>query len=130
MLDLHPIRGDEPVIDLLGIPVVPLRAAHGSTNEVLGFRVDSVAYMTDRSYIPADTLGRMDGLVALVLDCVRIAPHDTHFHLEQALETIARLRPEKAYLTHLGHDFDYALWQKRLPKGVALAFDGLKIRAE
>ncbi|MEK7691124.1 MAG: MBL fold metallo-hydrolase, partial [Bdellovibrionota bacterium] len=78
MLDLHPIRGDEPVIDLLGIPVVPLRAAHGSTNEVLGFRVDSVAYMTDCSYIPAETLGRMDGLVALVLDCVRIAPHDTH----------------------------------------------------
>jgi phosphoribosyl 1,2-cyclic phosphate phosphodiesterase len=44
------------------------------------------------------------------------------------LEIVSQLRPKKTYLTHLGHDFDYRKWNKRLPKGVALAYDGLKIR--
>jgi phosphoribosyl 1,2-cyclic phosphate phosphodiesterase len=48
-------------------------------------------------------------------------------NLERALEVISEVRPKKAYLTHLGHDFDYATWMKRLPKGVALAYDGLRI---
>jgi phosphoribosyl 1,2-cyclic phosphate phosphodiesterase len=69
----------------------------------------------------------MKGLSVLVLDCVRLKPHGTHFNLDQALETVRAVRPKKTYLTHLGHDFDYVKWAKKLPKGVYLAYDGLKI---
>jgi phosphoribosyl 1,2-cyclic phosphate phosphodiesterase len=48
--------------------------------------------------------------------------------LDRALELVDELKPKKAYLTHLGHEFDYKIWEKKLPKGVHLAYDGLKIR--
>jgi phosphoribosyl 1,2-cyclic phosphate phosphodiesterase len=50
-------------------------------------------------------------------------------NLEQALAVIEKVRPERTYLTHLGHDFDYAESHPRLPKGVSLAYDGLKVQS-
>lgn len=118
--------GDRP-FTVNGISVLPIKLMHGS-KECLGFRVRSVAYVTDCSYIPEESLSQMEGLDVLVLDCVRLKPHDTHLNLEQALEVVRRVRPLRTFLTHLGHDFDYPEWMRKLPKGVALAHDGLKIR--
>ncbi|MGZ3699711.1 MAG: MBL fold metallo-hydrolase, partial [Bdellovibrionota bacterium] len=81
----------------------------------------------DTSYIPPESINRLEGLSVLFLDCLKIEKHGTHLNLDQALEVIARLRPKKTYLTHLGHDFDYAKWSRKLPKGVALSYDGLVI---
>jgi phosphoribosyl 1,2-cyclic phosphate phosphodiesterase len=101
---------------------------HGS-KETLGYRIDDIAYVTDCSYIPTSSLERLKGLEILILDCVRLEPHKTHLHLNKSLEIVAELKPRKTYLTHLGHDFDYAKWVKKLPKGVTLAYDGLKLGA-
>ncbi len=109
-----------------GVPILPLQLQHGS-RECIGYRIESVAYVTDCSYIPEKTLDQMKGLKALVLDCVRPAPHRTHLNLDRALEVISKLKPRKTFLTHLGHEFDHKTWSKKLPKGVALAYDGLKI---
>jgi phosphoribosyl 1,2-cyclic phosphate phosphodiesterase len=49
-------------------------------------------------------------------------------NIDQALEVISQVRPKKAFLTHLSHDFDHTKWTRKLPKGVHLAYDGLKIR--
>ena len=110
-----------------GISVVPIPLQHGS-KESVGYRFDSIAYITDCSYISTSSLDRLNGLSVLVLDCLRIKPHGTHFNLDQALEVISKVRPKQAYLTHMGHDFEYGKWAKKLPKGVALAYDGLKVR--
>lgn len=112
---------------LLGSRVIPISVSHGS-KECLGYRIGSVAYVTDCSYIPPKSLDRLQGLSVLVLDCLRLQQHGTHLNLDQALEIAERVRARKTYLTHLGHDFDYATWVKRLPKGVSLAYDGLRIR--
>jgi phosphoribosyl 1,2-cyclic phosphate phosphodiesterase len=114
-------------LDVAGVKVVPIALEHGSKQSV-GYRIDSVAYVTDCSYIPPSSLDRLRDLSVLVLDCVRMAPHKTHFNLDRALETVEQVKPRRTYLTHLNHEFDYPKWQKRLPKGVALAYDGLKIR--
>lgn len=128
-LDLNLFDAGAPQLTIAGIPVVPIPVMHGS-KECVGYRIDSVAYVTDCSYIPPTSLERMKELSVLVLDCLRIIPHRTHLNLDQALEVIRQVRPKKTYLTHLGHEFDYAEWAKKLPKGVALAYDGLKIRGE
>ena len=117
---------------ILGVPVVPIPVQHGS-REVLGYRIDSVAYVTDCSYIPEASLDRLKGLSVLILDCLRLEKHGTHFHLDQALETVRALRPKRTFLTHLGHDFDNTLWNQKLSKQfgkgkVLLAHDGMKIR--
>jgi len=132
LLELRPIDSATSRVDVEGVPVTPISLQHGS-RECLGYRVDDLAYVTDCSLIPAHSLERLRDLDVLVLDCLRIAPHGTHFNLEQALQTIETLRPARTFLTHLGHDFDYRTWSgprsRKLPKGVSLAYDGLKIRA-
>lgn len=125
-IQLNQIDSTSQNLDILGIPVVPISVEHGS-KECLGYRIDSVAYVTDCSYIPAKSLSRLKDLSVLVLDCLRLAPHDTHLNLEQAIGIVEEIRPKRTFLTHLGHDFDYKRYSKKLPKGVFLAYDGLKI---
>lgn len=126
-LELNQIDSKTAEINILGIPVIPISLHHGS-QETLGFRIDSIAYVTDCSYIPTESIDRLKGLSVLVLDCLRLKKHGTHFNLEQSLEMIAQVKPKKAFLTHLTHDFEYASWNKKLPKGVQLAYDGLRIK--
>lgn len=112
---------------IAGLPVTPLTFFHGD-DEVFGYRFGSFAYVTDISRMPPETEASLKGLSSLILDCVRLKKHGTHLNFEEAMEIIDRLRPKKTYLTHMGHDFKYSVWARKLPKGVYLAFDGLKIR--
>jgi phosphoribosyl 1,2-cyclic phosphate phosphodiesterase len=126
-LQLNQIDANAPFIDVLGEKIVPLSLSHGS-KECVGYRINSVAYITDCSFIPPATLDRIRNLKVLVLDCLRLAQHRTHFNLEQALDTVSQVKPKKTYLTHLGHEFDYVKGSKKLPKGVSFAYDGLNIK--
>ena len=72
----------------------------------------------------------MDGLrdlKMLVLDCLRIRPHETHLWLEKALAYIDELKPQQAYLTHITHEVKHARDSALLPERVAWAYDGLVI---
>jgi phosphoribosyl 1,2-cyclic phosphate phosphodiesterase len=102
---------------------------HGS-QETLAFRFGNLALVTDCHTLPEAAMSALLGLETLVLDCVRLEPHPTHLHLEAALEIVKRLKPRRCYLTHLGHEFDERVWRKSLPKGVNLAYDGLRISFE
>jgi phosphoribosyl 1,2-cyclic phosphate phosphodiesterase len=55
------------------------------------------------------------------------SPHPTHFNVEEALEVIARVSPERALLTHLTHRLDHAELDEELPPGVKAAYDGLTV---
>ncbi len=123
-LNLHLIDPEQPQVSVVGIPVVPLPVEHGR-QACLGFRLGQWAYVTDCSLIPSHTLARMQDLEVLILDCVQLKPHKTHYNLQQALETIEFLKPKRVFLTHLSHDLDYEEWEHKLPPGVALAYDGL-----
>jgi phosphoribosyl 1,2-cyclic phosphate phosphodiesterase len=127
-MTLHSFDPASQSLDVQGVPVVPVALPHGS-RETVGYRIDSVAYIADCSYIPNSSLERLRGLEVLILDCARLAPHKTHLHLDKSLEIVSELKAEKTFLTHLGHDFDYTKSAKKLPKGVKFAYDGLKIRA-
>jgi phosphoribosyl 1,2-cyclic phosphate phosphodiesterase len=102
---------------------IPLEHAHYS---VLGFRIDDVAYCTDVSNIPDDSWPLLEGLRVLVLDALRYKPHPAHFSLNEALEVIARIKPARAYLTHMSHELEHEATNRILPPGVELAYDGLK----
>jgi len=125
-LVLNDVDASLPTLDIQGVRVVPVSLKHGS-KESVGYRFGSVAYITDCSYIPESSLERLKGLSVLVLDALRIDPHPTHFNLEQALQIISQVRPKRAFLTHLGHDFEFRKSRTFLPPGVALAYDGLTV---
>lgn len=132
--DLHPGAlpklefariGVEP-FELLGQRVQPIRLLHGKL-PVLGFRLNDVAFCTDVSLIPDESWQLLEGLDTLVIDALQEQAHPTHFSVSQALEVIERVRPKRAYLTHVSHKLDYEILNARLPRGVELAFDGLRI---
>ncbi len=128
LLDLHLLDSQAPTIDVVDEKVIPISLRHGS-KESIGYRFGSLAYVTDCSLIPQSSLDRLKGLSVLILDCLRLEPHATHFNLDQALQTAEILKPKKTFLTHLGHDFNYdAKTIKALPKGVFFAYDGLSVR--
>jgi len=120
---LHTIDGP---FELFGETFWPLELEHG-TLPVLGYRVHDIAYLTDCSGIPETSLRMLGNLKVLVIDAVRFRPHPTHFSVDEALEVIGILKPERAYLTHLSHDLDHETVSAMLGEGVELAWDGLRV---
>lgn len=130
VLDLDEIAaGRVQTIEGLGGPIeaLPFRVEHGPNYEALGFRFANFAYLPDVSLIPAAAVEAMTGLDVLILDCLREAPHPSHFDLAQSLGAITRLKPRRAILTNLHVDLDYAKLSSRLPAGIEVAFDGMTI---
>lgn len=117
--------GTEP-FELLGTTVQPIRLWHGKL-PVLGFRIGDVAYCTDVSRIPDESWPLLEGLDTLVIDALRENPHPTHFSVGEALEVIARVRPRRAYFTHISHTLDHDAMNARLPPHVRMGYDGLRI---
>ena len=115
-------------LTLHGVEILPLRVCHGRL-PILAYKFGPrFAYVTDVSSIPPETWPHLLELDLLMLDAVRREPHETHFHLDAALETIALLQPKRTLLTHLSHDYDYALTNADLPAGVELAYDGQVVK--
>ena len=123
-LEFRRIQPGEP-FTVLGQTVVPIPLLHGGY-DVMGFRFDDVAYCTDVNTIPPESWRLLEGVRVLVIDALRYKPHPAHMSLNEALEVVERLQPEKAYLTHMSHEFDYAYQNPRLPGGVEMAYDGLR----
>ncbi len=116
---------DEPFA-VLGEWVTPIPLIHGRF-DVFGFRIGDLAYCTDVNAIPDASWPLLAGLDTLILDCLRPgAEHPSHFGLAGALGVIERLKPKRAYLTHLSHLFDSGS-PPPMPPHVELAYDGLKI---
>jgi phosphoribosyl 1,2-cyclic phosphate phosphodiesterase len=108
------------------IPIVTFDQAHGPIRSV-GYRFGDVAYSPDLSDIPPDSLAALSGLRLWIVDALRYTPHPTHFTVEEALAWIARLEPERAILTNLHIDLDYAELSARLPENVCVAYDGMTV---
>lgn len=122
-LDPHLIDGPFRAGNLDFVPV-PL--FHGNL-PILGFRFRDVAYLTDVSAIPDTSYPLLERLDMLILDALRHKPHPTHMTVEQALATVERLKPRRAYFTHIAHELAHEATNATLPPHVRLAYDGLKL---
>jgi phosphoribosyl 1,2-cyclic phosphate phosphodiesterase len=122
------IFGSEP-ISLFGLDFVPLRLNHGKGTSY-GFRFANAAYLTDHSDIPEESAAQLGGLDVLFLDSLRHNPHPTHTTLTNAVAWAERLKPRRAFLTHISHDLPHARTEDQLPDFVRLAYDGLEIAVE
>jgi phosphoribosyl 1,2-cyclic phosphate phosphodiesterase len=114
--------------------VTPLTVDHGKV-ESLGYRFDhpetgGFAYLPDVKSISPATREQMRGLEVLILDALQEQPHPTHLSVAEALDVIADLAPRQTWLTHFSCRMDYRVVGPKLPEGVGLAHDGLRVRAE
>lgn len=113
-----------PVGDLTAIPI---NVWHGSL-QVFGYRIGDFAYLTDAKTIEPREIEKLRGVKVLVVNALREEPHHSHFNLNEALDFIHLVRPERTYLTHISHTFGFHEdIQRKLPKGVFVAHDNLSI---
>ena len=112
--------------ELFGHTVTPIPVKHGRSN-ILGYRIGNLAYITDVSEIPDDSMALLAGLDVLLLDCLRLQPHPTHINLEQNLAYISRINAKQNYLIHMTHELDFDDLTDMLPANVAVGFDGLRL---
>jgi len=110
-----------------GVTVRPFVQDHGIAPSV-GFRFGRFAYANDVVALPKEAFDVMEGVDVLVVDAMRYRPHPTHAHLDLALEWIERIRPQRAFLTNLHVDMDYAEVDRRTPGHVHPCHDGLEIK--
>ncbi|HEY3054261.1 MAG TPA: MBL fold metallo-hydrolase [Thermoanaerobaculia bacterium] len=123
-LELHEV--EEPFTHE-GIRIVPIPVTHGDWT-ILGFRIGDFAYITDTNGVPDSSVRLLDGIRILALDGLRPSPpHPTHFTIEEAIECSRRIGAKDTYLIHLTHDIDHDEFERTLPAGVRLAYDGLKL---
>lgn len=105
----------------------PIDALHGNL-QVFGYRIGSFAYLTDIKTIQSEEIEKIKGLKVLVINALREEPHHSHFSLQEALDFVTLVQPERAYLTHISHLLGFhEEVQKKLPKNVFLAYDNLEI---
>lgn len=95
---------------------------------VFGFRIKNFCYITDANFIPEKEKEKIKGCEVLVLNALRNEKHISHFTLDEAIELVNELKPEKAYFTHISHQLGlHENVQKKLPKNIFLAYDGLQL---
>ena len=121
----HELNGR--AVTLFGLSFEPVPLRHGPLT-VLGFRFGNAAYLTDHSDIPAESAAKLHDLDVLFLDALRREPHPMHTSVEQALEWVEKLRPRRAFFTHICHDLAHGATNESLPAHVRLAHDGLHIK--
>ena len=110
------------------IEVMPLEVMHYKL-PILGFKIRNFAYITDCKTLPEETLQYLIGIDTLVLNALRHEEHLSHLNLIQALEIINKIKPRRAYLTHLSHQMgQHREVSKTLPENVEIAVDNLTIR--
>jgi phosphoribosyl 1,2-cyclic phosphate phosphodiesterase len=106
---------------------IPINVMHGNL-QVFGYRIDDFAYLTDVKTVEGIEIAKLKNLKVLVVNALREEPHNTHFNLQEALDFIALIKPEKTYLTHISHIMGFhEEVQQKLPKNVYLAYDNLEI---
>lgn len=120
------VKNNHP-FELGGKNVIPINVMHGDL-QVFGYRIDDFAYLTDVKTVEPNEVEKLKNLEVLVLNALRIEPHNTHFNLQEALDFIALVQPQKAYLTHISHLMGFhEEVQQQLPENVFLAYDNLVI---
>jgi phosphoribosyl 1,2-cyclic phosphate phosphodiesterase len=131
ILRMHGMHPGQPLtIDGKGGPIttLPFQMAHGDI-QALGFRFGDVAYASDLNDLPDASVAALAGLEIWIVDALRYHPHPAHFSVADALAWIERLKPERAILTNLHTDVDYARLSAELPEHVVPAYDGMRFEA-
>lgn len=118
----------QPYVELTigGVAVVPIEVDHGGSS-VFGYRIGSVAYVTDAKELSDRAVEALRGVECLVLNALFDRPHPTHLSIPEAIALAGRIGARRTYLTHLTHRHHHRTLAARLPGGIEPAYDGLTI---
>jgi phosphoribosyl 1,2-cyclic phosphate phosphodiesterase len=116
----------EAPFKLYGTEIIPIKIRHGR-REILGFRIENFAYLTDCSSIPEESMELLKGVDIAIIGALRQSPHPSHFSIDQAIEAGKLMGAKRTILTHLGHAVDYDEISSTLGEGTELAYDTMTL---
>ena len=100
-----------------------------------GYRFEDIVYMSDVSLIPEESIQSILGSKILIVDALHDLPgvtHQSHFSVQQALESIDELDVGVGILTGLGHTIEHHTLQHKLDqisheknRSLLVAYDGM-----
>ncbi|WP_291720925.1 MBL fold metallo-hydrolase [Bernardetia sp.] len=125
-VETHSIENE--TFEIEGVTITPIDVLHYKL-PVFGFRIGDFTYITDVNFISDQELEKVKGTKILVLGALQKEQHISHFTLQEALDVIEKLQPQKAYLTHISHKMGlHKEVSEELPANVEIAYDGLQIK--
>jgi len=123
------IRIDDQPFEIEGVSIQPIPVDHGDMM-VYGFRIGSIAYITDAKRISTKSMELLQDLDVLVLNALRFETHATHLTVDEAISLFYELKPKSCFLVHISHDMGLSdEVEKKLPAGLHLGYDGLKLKS-
>ena len=118
---------DSNAITIGSLTVQPIRVYHYQL-PVYGFRMGNFAYLTDFNSIEDHELDKLAGVEILVICSLRKTSHISHLNLAEAIGLIERIKPRKAFLTHMSHEMGkHQDLLAELPAHIEPGYDGLII---
>ncbi len=116
--------------EINGREIVPIEVMHHKL-PVFGYRIGNFTYITDANFISDEEKEKIEGSEILVLNALQKKEHISHFTLEEAVELINELKPQKAFLTHISHKLgSHKAVSKELPSNIHLAHDSLSLEID
>jgi phosphoribosyl 1,2-cyclic phosphate phosphodiesterase len=124
--DFHLLDHDRGSCMFEGVPLSYVSYRQGGV-KVTGYRYEHFAYITDIREFEMTMWDDLMGIDTLVISMLQEQPTPLHLGLEEVIEVVQTLNVRRTYLTHLCHAIDAGSFSKRLPSGIYLGYDGLKL---
>ena len=120
--NIHTFKNDKNKIIIKAVPV-----KHGNIQSICYLINNKLAYASDISLIYKKDLHLFKNLKYFIVDCLWYRKHSAHFNLEQVLDIVKIIKPQKTILTNMHSDLDYAKLKNSLPKNMLPSFDGMTL---
>ena len=122
-IQLHEIHPHE-AFRIGDLEIVPFQVMHHDL-PILGYRIGSLAYITDMKTIAPEELPYIEGCDTLVVNALRQKPHHSHQTLDEAVAFAKRVGARQTWLIHSSHDIGrHAEVNASLPANIQMACDG------
>ena len=122
-IQLHEIHKHE-AFRIGDLDVMPFEVMHHDL-PIMGYRIGSLAYITDMKTIDAAEIPYIEGCSTLVVNALREKPHHSHQTLTEAVRFAQRINARQTWLIHSSHDIGrHAEVNASLPQNIQLAYDG------
>lgn len=127
--EANPIAGP---FQVASVDITPLPVRHAKV-DTLGFLFSRdgrklCAYFSDIKEAPPDVVEALRGVDTLIVDALRHTSHPTHMNFAEALDFAAAVAARQTWFTHIMCEITHGLDEQKLPGGVKIAYDGLKLQ--
>ena len=113
-------------IEGFDILAVEVRHTKDVDLKTMAFRIGSLGYITDCTYMSDEAIEAFKGIDTLIVGALHKLPSNAHFSFEEAYLLSKKLGAKDVYFTHINHNTSYDEINTLYPNAKS-AYDGLEL---